>query len=203
MNQKTKGEQAKEKLIECAAKLFLLRGYSATGINDILAATSMTKGSFYFYFSSKKELAIKVSEFYRENLKKWLQNKAKDNFLGWEAFITALIEDKINDAKGKNYFGCPIAVLGSEIAFLEPDIAEKYTEIFKGLINLFFEVLIKSGMTEEKAHLLAKRAFIVYEGHLLFYRISKNISELELLKDELINLYRFEKGVLNNNEREN
>ena len=35
MAKNTKGEQTKNKLIECAAELFFKNGYNATGINDI------------------------------------------------------------------------------------------------------------------------------------------------------------------------
>ena len=65
----TKGEQSKIKLIECAAELFLQKGYNGTGINDILAGTGLPKGSFYFHFSSKKDLAINVSEYFEK--KNW------------------------------------------------------------------------------------------------------------------------------------
>lgn len=193
-DKKTKGQQGKEKLIECAAKLFLLRGYSATGINDILAEASMTKGSFYFYFSSKKDLAFKVSEYYRDNLKNWLQDNSKTAPAEWEEFVEYFIGGKIKEANDLKYFGCPLAVLGTEIAFLEPDIAEKYTEILRELIRLFSYILKNSGISEDKVPILAKRAFIIYEGHLLFFRISKDISELESLKKELIELYQSEKG---------
>lgn len=196
MGEKTKGEQGKEKLIECAARLFLHKGYSATGINEILDNAAMTKGSFYFYFSSKKELAIKVSEYYRENLKRWILSKFEGGVNSWEDFVTSLIGDKIADAEQERYFGCPVAVLGTEVAYLEPEIAEKYTEIFQGMIQLFERILKRSGISEERVPKLAKQAFILYEGHLLYYRISKDIHQLELLREELIALYRKEKEEL-------
>ena len=43
-----KGEESRQRLIECAAKLFWKNGYSATGISEILRQTDLPKGSFYF-----------------------------------------------------------------------------------------------------------------------------------------------------------
>lgn len=201
MDKKTKGEQTKENLIECAARLFLKNGYNATGINDILKEASITKGSFYFYFSSKKELAIAVSGYYKEKLEKWLFKRAEGK--AWEGFVASLAEDMMNSAKDKRHYGCPLAVLGLEIAFMEPDVAEQYTESMKSLIKIFSNVLKNSGIPEERAVSLAKRAFTVYEGHLLYYRISKDIDELRLLSDELTAIYKTEKGVIDANEANN
>lgn len=43
-----KGEASKEHLIVCAGDLFWRNGYEATGLSDILKASGLTKGSFYF-----------------------------------------------------------------------------------------------------------------------------------------------------------
>ena len=51
-----KGEESRQRLIECAAELFWKNGYSATGISEILKQTDLPKGSFYFYFKSKDDL---------------------------------------------------------------------------------------------------------------------------------------------------
>ncbi|HEY1749717.1 MAG TPA: TetR/AcrR family transcriptional regulator [Caulobacteraceae bacterium] len=56
-------------LIDCAQGLFLTRGYERTTINDVIAATRLSKGAFYHHFRSKEELleAI-VQRFARESL---------------------------------------------------------------------------------------------------------------------------------------
>ena len=54
----TKGEQSRQRLIDCAAELFWKNGYAVTGISEILNASGLPKGSFYFYFKSKEELAV-------------------------------------------------------------------------------------------------------------------------------------------------
>ena len=64
-----KGEESRQRLIECAAELFWKNGYSATGISEILKQTDLPKGSFYFYFKSKDDLATAVTESYWNNFK--------------------------------------------------------------------------------------------------------------------------------------
>ena len=59
-----KGEASKAKIVEAAGELFWKQGYAATGIRDILDATGLPKGSFYFYFKSKSDVAREVIGYY-------------------------------------------------------------------------------------------------------------------------------------------
>jgi AcrR family transcriptional regulator len=43
-------------LIDCAQRLFLAKGYERTTINDVIAATGLSKGAFYHHFAAKEDL---------------------------------------------------------------------------------------------------------------------------------------------------
>ena len=43
-------------LIDCAQRLFLEKGYERTTINDVIAATALSKGAFYHHFRAKEDL---------------------------------------------------------------------------------------------------------------------------------------------------
>lgn len=47
-------------LLEHAARLFRLRGYAGTNIDDIMLAAGLTRGSFYAHFKSKEDLFSEV-----------------------------------------------------------------------------------------------------------------------------------------------
>jgi TetR/AcrR family transcriptional repressor of nem operon len=55
-----KGEATGAFLLRTAAAVFAERGYRATTQNDLIAASGLTKGAFYFYFRSKRDLALAV-----------------------------------------------------------------------------------------------------------------------------------------------
>ena len=55
-----KGEETRRRIIENAADAFADRGYAATSLNDLVGASGLTKGAFYFHFDSKEELALEV-----------------------------------------------------------------------------------------------------------------------------------------------
>ncbi|WP_298740524.1 TetR/AcrR family transcriptional regulator [uncultured Chitinophaga sp.] len=54
----SKAEKTKAFIIEKTAPLFNKKGYAGTSLNDITAATGLTKGSIYGNFSDKDEVAL-------------------------------------------------------------------------------------------------------------------------------------------------
>jgi TetR/AcrR family transcriptional repressor of nem operon len=54
----------KEKLIEVGIGLFCEHGYHGTGIQDIVDALGVPKGSFYNYFKSKESFASEIVKHY-------------------------------------------------------------------------------------------------------------------------------------------
>lgn len=58
MNNKT---DSREKIIEAASKLFQIKGFNATGLNEILKESKSPKGSLYYYFpDGKEQLALEA-----------------------------------------------------------------------------------------------------------------------------------------------
>ena len=50
----------REAILKGAATVFIARGFSGTSLSDVMAAAHVTKGSLYFHFQSKEELALAV-----------------------------------------------------------------------------------------------------------------------------------------------
>ena len=120
-----KGDQSKHHLIECAARLFWHDGYNATGINKILQESEMTKGSFYFYFKTKKELAAAVISYYQQVIFEWLQELSQDT--QWEEFVRQFSSRMLKDAAdGENYEHTTMYA-----DFAKEAEAEGFTEIAK------------------------------------------------------------------------
>ncbi|TMU87379.1 TetR/AcrR family transcriptional regulator [Bacillus sp. BHET2] len=58
----------KEKLTEHAVRLFDEKGFTVTSIQDIVESIGVTKGTFYYYFSSKEELLMDIHMRYIDGL---------------------------------------------------------------------------------------------------------------------------------------
>lgn len=55
-----KGEQARQRILECALRLFGSQGYEQTTMREIAAAAGYSPGLAYRYFTSKEELVLAV-----------------------------------------------------------------------------------------------------------------------------------------------
>ena len=53
-----RGGETRRRILEVAAEAFAERGYAGTSVSDVLKASGVTKGGFYFHFPSKEALAL-------------------------------------------------------------------------------------------------------------------------------------------------
>jgi TetR/AcrR family transcriptional repressor of nem operon len=60
----TRGQETREQILANTEALLLERGFAGTSIDEILAATGITKGAFFYHFKSKAELARALVERY-------------------------------------------------------------------------------------------------------------------------------------------
>jgi AcrR family transcriptional regulator len=58
----------KERITEHSIRLFEKKGFTETSIQDIVDSLGVTKGTFYYYFSSKEELLMDIHISYIDDL---------------------------------------------------------------------------------------------------------------------------------------
>ena len=58
----SKAERTRQMIIEKSAHLFNQKGFAGTSLQDIMAATGLTKGGIYGHFESKEEIALAAFE---------------------------------------------------------------------------------------------------------------------------------------------
>lgn len=66
-----KGAATRAFLLQVAAEGFAERGYAETTMAELIARSGLTKGAFYFHFSSKEQLALAVIE---EKQRQWVDS---------------------------------------------------------------------------------------------------------------------------------
>lgn len=55
-------ERALDRLTEAAVRLFQERGYASVSVDEIVSSAGVTKGTFYYYLSSKAELLYRIHD---------------------------------------------------------------------------------------------------------------------------------------------
>lgn len=106
----------RDKLLDYGVKLLTEQGYHGTGLQEILAAVEVPKGSFYQYFGSKEQFGAEVIQYYIEpfikQLSGHLQNPELDALTALRRYFDELIaETERQDFKG----GCLLGNLMGEI----------------------------------------------------------------------------------------
>jgi TetR/AcrR family transcriptional repressor of nem operon len=56
--------ESKTRLLDAALHVIRAKGYSATRVEDICEAASLTKGSFFHHFKSKEDLALAAADYW-------------------------------------------------------------------------------------------------------------------------------------------
>jgi AcrR family transcriptional regulator len=54
----TPSQETRERILEAAVNVFASKGYHDTKVDDIVAESNTSKGSFYFYFPSKQDIFL-------------------------------------------------------------------------------------------------------------------------------------------------
>ena len=134
-------------VIREGSALIQRRGYYAVGINDILKATKIPKGSFYNFFKSKEDFAAAILDAYGEEYAAWVRQLVADGPEALPAiervsrFYETLID--ANEADDFNR-GCLIAKLSNELARENDRLAEVCERNFQLLIGGLTEVLAQA-----------------------------------------------------------
>ena len=135
-------ETTRDLLLEAGKKSFLEKGYNNSGIETILHAAGVPKGSFYYYFQNKEEFGLKVLDQFADCCDQHL-----DRILG-DASVPPL--DRL-----RNYFesvfgrlesdqcrkGCMIGNLSQEMADQNESFRARLEEIFESWVDRYAKCL--------------------------------------------------------------
>ena len=107
----------KARLLQIGTEMFLERGYNDTGLQDLLAAAEVPKGSFYHYFKSKEDFGLEIVNRYGTEtlafLEETLENSSCSPMQRVRRFFAVAFEEFA--AQGCRH-GCLIGNLGQELA---------------------------------------------------------------------------------------
>ncbi len=127
-----KSQPTRDRFLQVAAQLFLKQGYEATGVAEILKATGVGAGSFYYHFAGKRDLLLQVLESYSELLPEVIEKPAARQATDPIDRIFRII-DYYRRYLVENDFelGCPIGNIALEIGNTFPEVRERVSDLFE------------------------------------------------------------------------
>jgi TetR/AcrR family transcriptional regulator, transcriptional repressor for nem operon len=174
----------KERLTDAALDLIWENSYGTTSVDAICERAGAKKGSFYYFFKSKSELAAAALE------AEW--NKKRSDMDAMFSPTVPPIErferyfDYVHDclaARQKecgSILGCPMLSIGSEISTQDPLVRETIDRILDKKINYFVSAIRDAqgqGLIDAPdPQAKAKTLFACYHGVLAQARIQNDLA---------------------------
>lgn len=119
-----------------------ISGFNATGIESILKAAGVPKGSFYHHFGSKENFGIEVINLFAERYAQKLHSFFDDHNVEPLERIRNYLEHSIEHLTQENFSkGCLIGNLGQELADQNERFRDRLAEVFNDWLALFADCL--------------------------------------------------------------
>lgn len=106
----------KARLLEAGLELILARGYADTGIQDLLNATGVPRGSFYHHFENKEDFALQVIDRYMAGVHDALDAALSDETSPPVERIRGFFLSVRESYASEGYRGCLLGALGQELS---------------------------------------------------------------------------------------
>ncbi len=189
-----KGDVTRERILFEGSKIVHLKGYHATGLQEILKAAQVPKGSFYFYFASKKDFGLELIDYYTNSIiskgTAFLEQENLTPLQSLKEHISWILHRSIKlGHKG----GCPIGNLSQELGDTDEEFRNKLNQAYERLIEMHARFLKQAqnageiGMSLD-ANEIAGLVFNCYQGALIQMKVSRNVEAVHKIEQTLFRL---------------
>ncbi|HPG41190.1 MAG TPA: TetR family transcriptional regulator C-terminal domain-containing protein [bacterium] len=174
----------KELILEKGAEIIQLKGFHHTGIQEILHAAEVPKGSFYFYFKSKEDFGLQLVDFYSRFFLNSADTFFKDNSCSYLQRLVKFFNNYQKHIEKSNYIvGCPIGNLAQELGDINILFRGKLNDVMskmKDRIRAFLSHAQQHGELAQEINInnIADFIFNSWEGALLRTKVTKNSEPL-------------------------
>ena len=175
----------RDRIIETGAEIIHRKGFNHTGIQEILNAASVPKGSFYNYFKSKDDFGLQIIDYFSAHFKRIAKKTLEDTTVSplnrIYGFLTAFMEY----FESQNYAGgCPIGNLAQEMGDLSPAFRKKLSEAIDMMVDAYSRVLAtaqKDGKILKNLDIRDTASFIVagWHGAIIQMKLTQSLAPLK------------------------
>ncbi len=182
-------EDTRKLILDNGAKLVHAKGFVNTGIQEILDAASVPKGSFYFYFKSKEDFGRALVEHYAAFVSAMFDRYLKDASLPPLERLRRFFRGTTKFYKNTGFFsGCPIGNMSQEMSDLSEPIRQKLHEAYsqmKAVIESCIAEAQARGQVDGGFDAGSLATFILngWEGALIDMKLSRSFEPLVVFTD--------------------
>jgi len=172
-----RGQRTRAELIDGMRSAIQRNGVARSSISDVLEATGIKKGSLYFHFADKDDLALAALEQAGEDFLAFV-TESLDGDTPWQR-LEAFLERAIAHHRRVGFVGgCVFGNTTLEMADVDPRYGEVLSRVFDGWTRRLAEVIAQGQEVGEiradwPAEALARHMVAVTEGAIMQARLGK------------------------------
>lgn len=188
-------EEKKLDIIAKSGDIMYLKGYNATGVQEIADAAGIPKGSFYNYFKNKEQFAIELMDCYCQQGCEQMANIFKMKELSPLARISLMFDTMIEHFTREEKFtkGSFIGNISQEMGDMSKPISIAAEDNYKRMVEHIKEILQEAkeaGEIRESLDVDKMANFMLNskEGAMVRMKASKDSAPLRVFKDMIMEL---------------
>jgi len=181
----------KERLLDAAMDLIWENSYGATSVDAICDRAGAKKGSFYYFFKSKSELAAAALEDCWNKKRAEMDSIFSPTVPPLERFdrYFDFVHERLAEVQKKcgSILGCPFISVGSEVSTQDQIVRETIDRIMDRKVNYFVSAVrdaAAEGLIDAPDPVAKARAlFSCYQGMMAQARIQNDVELLRGFKE--------------------
>lgn len=181
----SKGAEKRQALIDIGTAIFTQKGFGITGLDEIVQAADVPKGSFYYYFDSKGAYAHAVIQNYAAYFARKLDRSLGDGSRSPLERLKAFAQDATDGVLRFEFRrGCLVGNLGQEMATLEEDFRVLLLEVLNDWRDRFTRCIEEARdageiLTPVDSASLARFFWSAWEGAVLCAKLERSTKPLD------------------------
>ena len=125
----------KQRLLDAGLPLLLEHGYNDLGVQTLLAATGVPKGSFYHHFEDKEDFALRVVDQYMNGVHGGLAACLGNTSRPPLERVRCFFETTREHYREEGYMGCLLGGLGQELSGVNDVFRDRIEECFTVIVD--------------------------------------------------------------------
>lgn len=184
----------RDEIVRKGAELIHAKGYRATGIQQILDAVGVPKGSFYFYFKSKDDFGAAVIDYFTSTIGDIFKSHLQNTRLKPIGRLMKLLDYyEAAFTRSGATLGCPIGNLSLELADANEDLRKRLELAVEGFIGQIRSCIFEAKMNRQLSGCVdeadaARFIFHGLEGAILHMKVCKSVEPLRAFR-RYMNIY--------------
>ncbi len=183
---------ARSRLVASACRRIHASSYAAASVEQLCADAGVQKGSFYYFFATKRDLALAAIDDQWANTQATILEPSFAPDVEPLARIARFFHVVAEHQRARVVRGCPFGNLAAELGTQDKTIRDRIRRVFDGYQAYFEQALREAaaggGLAEVDVPSAARALLAYFQGALLLAKTHNDARIIDALAEHAVNL---------------